>query len=209
MISLFQKDLSALRFSLWPAILLSIPLLVILEFTTSSADIEKIRWQPAFWIVFFFCSTNLLFRSFSLEVRNKNFYIYSAAQTPRLQIFLSQTLINTLGLALMGLAQMLILFILWSPQEIDLASHLGVLLLASTSLAPVGTLLGLMLQLEREFLFSLFFLPLAAPLVLAAFNLSMEWSWTWASMMIAFCLISSFLSALAFEFFFDELSQSH
>ena len=207
--ALLAKDLRNARWAFWPAMILGIPLLLIIQFTQDSSG-EKISWLSAFWITFFLSSTSLFFRSFGLENRFKNFQIYSALKISKLRVFLSQSLMHFLSVFLLGLGYLVITVLFWSPHEIDWQKILGILALTSACLAPVGSTLGLMLQLEREFLFSVIYLPLATPVVLGAYSLCLpEHSANWLYVLWSFFLCGSFLSAFVFEFFFDELSQSN
>ncbi|MDB5037574.1 MAG: hypothetical protein JWQ35_1102 [Bacteriovoracaceae bacterium] len=206
--ALLAKDFRNAHWAFPPALILGIPLLLILNFTQDNSA-EKISWRSALWITFLLSSTSLFFRSFGLENRFNNFQVYTAFRIPKLQIFLSQALIHFVSAFLLGLGYLLFCILFWSPKDLDLLSTMGLLALASACLAPMGTLLGLMLQLEREFLFSVIYLPLATPVVLAAYSLSLvDASTNWLYVLISFLVAGGFISALIFEFFFDELSQS-
>jgi ABC-type transport system involved in cytochrome c biogenesis permease component len=203
--TLLQKDFRNARFILWPALWLGVPLLLILQFSIDRFSFESIPWKTAYWITFFFSSTALFYRSFAQEHRFQTFSLYLAFKTPRWQILLSQMLTHIGLLFLLSLFYLLLILIFWSPRELPWVHLLMVSVFVSCALAPFGTLLGLMLQIEREFLFSIFFMPLSTPLVLAAYGLSEGWSWNWMSLVLSFLVIGSFLSFFLFEFFFDEL----
>jgi hypothetical protein len=108
----------------------------------------------------------------------------------------------------MAFSYLALTVLFFSPIDIDLTALIEVIILTALALAPIGTVLGLMLQLEREFLFSIIYLPLATPVILAAFSLSGDLSGAWMYVLLSFLVGGSFLSAFTFEFFFDELSQS-
>ncbi len=207
--ALVSKDLENAKWAFTPALMLGVPLLLLVEFTQSSSPNERVSWLSAFWISFFIATTSLYFRSFGLEHRFKNFHLYSAIKTSRLQIFMSQTLVHFVSAFLLGLCYLFLCLVFFSPGSIDWMMYLKLIALVSICLSPLGTLLGLMLQLEREFLFSIIYLPLATPVILAAHNLCMpDASPNWLSVLSIFALAGGFVSAMIFEFFFDELSQS-
>jgi len=203
---LLWKDLKNAGFAIWPALLLGVPLLLILQFTAGESSLS---FRTALWVSYFFSSVSLLYRSYGQEFRSRNFQIYSAFQISKLAIFTSQALVHAASLCLVGLVYFGLSILFWNPIDIHWSACLTAILLVSLCLAPLGTCLGLMLQLEREFLFSLFFLPFASPLVLGAYELSGDQGELWGGLLLAFFLIGSFLSAAFFEFFFDELSQTH
>lgn len=207
--TLLYKDFLNARSALLPALLLGLPLILILQFTTQETERGPLAWTSAYWIVYFFSAVNLLYRSFSFEHRSQNFILYSAFQIAPIKIFCSQALLHFLSLLFMGLVYLGLIFVFWSFPFHDMERLMTALLLSSLCLAPVGTCLGLMLQTEREFLFSLFFLPLTTPVILGAHALSLEWTTSWGSVLGIFALMGSFVSALIFEFFFDELSQTN
>lgn len=208
-ISLLKKDIRNAVWAFIPALMLGIPLILILEFTQSSAPQEKISWKAAFWISFFISTTSLYFRSFGLEHRFRTFHLYSAMNISRLSIFVSQSLTHIFSTFFLGLSYLLIVLLFFSPNDLDALAITKLIALCSVALSPLGTLLGLMLQLEREFLFSVIYLPLATPVILVAHHLSANpEAPRWLSLILIFTLLSSFLSALIFEFFFDELSQN-
>jgi ABC-type transport system involved in cytochrome c biogenesis permease component len=206
MSTLLKKDFRNALLSMGPALLLGVPLLLIMQFTQSSASTEKISWNSAFWITFFFSSTALFFRSFGFENRFKNFHFYTAYKIPHLRIFLSQCAVHIISLFVMGVFYLLLSILFFSPPSADLSLLLKVLALTSLTLAPVGTFLGLILQVEREFLFSIVYLPLATPVILSAYSLSSSFEGSWLYVLLSFLVGGSFLSAFTFEFFFDELS---
>lgn len=205
--ALLQKDFFNLKDIFPSAVLLGVPLLLILQFTTSGTEQGLIDPLAAYWAIFFFSSVALLYRSFSLEHRHSTFIVYSAFGVSRLKIFASQALIQFLGLLSLGAIYSGLLLIFWPSLPIDWTNGTAALFLAAACLAPLGTLLGLLLQTEREFLFSIFFLPLCTPVILGAHSLSTEWTQAWAAVLSVFALAGAFVSALIFEFFFDELSQ--
>ena len=205
---LLKKDLRNLSDALPPALLLGIPLILIIQFANSSSEAQKIEWKTVFWITFFISIVALLYRSFGEEHRSKNFQIYSAFKIPKQIIFISQCISHALSLFIIGFFYLWLSILFFSPSMTDIPSMFALLAVVSVCLAPIGTTLGLALQVEREFLFPLFFLPLCTPVVLAAESLSIEFSRPWLSVLLIFGLVGAFLSALVFEFFFDELSQS-
>lgn len=208
-LTLFKKDLRNLSYAFWPAMLLGIPLLLIIQFAETSSDSQKLPWKTAFWITFFVSTVGLFYRSFGEEHRSKNFQIYSAMKIPRIMIFFSQVLVHALSLFVIGFCYLFLSILFWSPLNTSIGNDLALIALVSFCLAPIGTSLGLALQLEREFLFPLFFLPLSTPVVLAAESLSTDYSTSWLSVLLIFGVVGAFLSAVVFEFFFDELSQTH
>jgi len=203
--ALLQKDLRNARFILWPALWLGIPLLLILQFSNDQQSFDSVSWKTAYWVAYFFSATAIFYRSFAQEHRFQNFGIYLSFSIPRWKILLSQLLVHSAVLFLLGFIYALLVMIFWSPQNFPWSHLLSVSLLVTLALVPVGTLLGLMLQVEREFLFSIFFMPLVTPLVLAASAMSEAWIWSWSSLILAFLIMGSFLSFFLFEFFFDEL----
>jgi ABC-type transport system involved in cytochrome c biogenesis permease component len=206
---LLAKDFRNLKSVVLPALFLGIPLILILQFTTESTDQGLIHPLSAYWVVYFFSAVALLYRSFSAEHRYSTFIVYSALGVSRLKIFLSQALFQWIGLVVLGAIYGALIHFFWPSVELDWKVGLTVLALVSLCLAPLGSLLGLMLQTEREFLFSVFFLPLCTPVLLGAHSLCQEWSQAWFSVLAVFALMGGFVSALLFEFFFDELTQSH
>jgi hypothetical protein len=207
MMALIGKDFRNAIASFGPAMMLGIPLLLVLQFS-QDADAPKISWQTAFWLTYFFSTTALYFRSFGLENRYKTFQVYSAFQVSRVRIFLSQTLVHTLTASIIGFGYLALVILFWSPHDVN-PRMIELICLASVCLSPLGTVLGLILQLEREFLFSIVYLPLATPVILGAHALSQpEFSISWLYVLVSFFLVSTFIAAAVFEFFFDELSQS-
>lgn len=206
---LIQKDIRHLKAAFPSAVLLGVPLILILQFTTEGTEQGILNPLSAFWIAYFFSSVALLYRSFSLEHRNSSFIVYTAFGIAKWKVFWSHCLAQWMGLVLLGVAYGLLFHLFWPQVTISVTQSLGVLALTSLALAPIGSFLGLLLQTEREFLFSIFFLPLCTPVLLAAHQLTIEWTDAWFSVLSIFCLIGSFLSSLLFEFYFDELSQTH
>ncbi|MBN8462823.1 MAG: hypothetical protein J0M01_08405 [Dechloromonas sp.] len=204
MLALLKKDFRNACASIGPAIMLGIPMLLIIEFTQSSTS--TVSWRSAFWLTYFFGSTALYFRSFGLENRFKNFHFYTAFKISRLKIFLSQAIIQFLAAFLMGCFYLLMTVFFFSPTDLDARHFVELIALTSLTLAPIGTVLGLMLQLEREFLFSIVYLPLATPVILASFSLSLGLEGSWLYVLLSFLVGGAFLSAAIFEFFFDDLS---
>jgi ABC-type transport system involved in cytochrome c biogenesis permease component len=206
--SLLLKDFRNALASFGPAMMLGIPLLLILQFS-QDANSEKLTWQSAFWVAYFFSTTSLFFRSFGLENRHKNFQFYTAFRVPKLQIFFSQSLIHFLTTCILGLGYLLLVVVFWSPRDLNLTWFFAIIVLTSACLSPIGTVLGLMLQLEREFMFSVIYLPLATPVVLGAHALTTaDFSMNWLFVLLSFLMVGGFVGAFVFEFFFDELSQS-
>lgn len=206
MMALLKKDFRNTLASLGPALLLGIPLLLVMEFTKDAST--PLSWKTAFWIAYFLGSTSLFYRSFSIEHASKTFGIYTAFRVNRLKLWLSQSLLHFAGATLMGIIYSLVAFIFWSPSWAELKEVLIWIPAASLVLSPLGASLGLMLQIEREFMFSVFYLPLATPVVLASHELSSHGYSMWALVLVVFGLMGGFISALIFEFFFDELTPS-
>lgn len=204
--ALLHKDFRNAKMALPPAVLLGIPLLLIIEFTQSPYFNQKVSWQSAFWIVYFFSSTSLFYRSFGFENRFKTFHIYKSFGVPSLQIFLSQTLVHFLSASFMGLSYLLLTFIMWSPSDLNLCHFILSIITTSAILSPLGTTLGLMLQVEREFLFSLIFLPLSTPVILGAYSYGLQSESAWPWVLGMFFVGSCFLSSAVFHFFFDDLT---
>lgn len=208
MSALLKKDFRNACQAFGPALLLGVALLLILQLTQSSDSALRLPWRSAFWLTFFFSSTSLFFRSFGLEHRFKNFHVYTAFQVSRSKIFWSQTLVQMATSTALGAAYLLLVTVFWTPSDLDWLAMIEIILLISAGLSPLGILLGLMLQREREFLFSVLYLPLATPLILGAHETSNEIASSWLYLLVSFTFVSGFLSAFLFEFFFDELSQS-
>lgn len=204
--ALILKDLKNSLRALWPSIFLGVPLILLLSFFRESFKDHDIHWLAGFWLSFFVGLNSLFYRSFGFEHRHESFLIYQAFRVPKLRIFWSQAVCHWFVAILMAAAYVLIAFILWSPYDADPLGIFGLAVLSAAILCPLGSLLGLMLQLEREFLFGLVFFPLSTPVILACFELSLAWSEVWLSVLGIFAVMSAFLSSLFFEFFFDELS---
>jgi len=188
--------------------LLGFSLLLLLAFTRSS-DETNINSLSHFWVAFFVAASSLFYRSFQSENQNKNFILFTQFSVPRIFIFLSQAFVQTARLFLIGIFYLFALYFLFQFEIKDFSKWLLILLEVSLVIAPLGTLLGLGLQVEREFLFSLIFLPLITPVVLGAYAQSMgEQPQVWASLIGAFGSISWFVGSLIFEFFFDDLTQN-
>lgn len=206
-LSLLEKDTRNALNAFGPALFLGVPLLLVIQFTKS----EGYPWVSGYWLTFFFSTTSLFFRSFGYENRFHTFHTYTVLSVPRLSLFVSQALVHMITINLLGLCYLLLSLLFWSPVSPDWQSVLLLSSLSALALSPLGTLLGLMLQLEREFLFSVIYLPLATPVILSGYSLSLE-GWSigsgWAQVLVGFILGGGFLSALIFEFFFDELSHS-
>ncbi len=203
--ALLFKDFRNALSSFGPACILGVPLLLILQFTKGDTGIDG---GAAFWVTYFFSSTSIFYRSFAQERRFKNFQIYSAFRVPKLQIFFSQSALHFFLSIAVGAVYLALCFLFWSPFDGEVFKMMGVLALVSACLAPLGTLFGLMLQLEREFLFSVIYLPLATPVILGAHSISLDAGGIWFKILLSFGVLAGFLSALLFEFYFDELSQN-
>ncbi len=209
MIRLLQKDFKALKYSLLPGILLGLPLLLLMQLPRDLGGQPALPWKESFWLSFFLGAVSVFYRSFSQEHRAQNFGVFLALGIGRPKILWSQALVQSFALVILGLAYAFMTFVFWSPQDFDFWPLFWTVLALSLSLAPLGTALGLFLQLEREFLFSLFFLPLTIPAFLAAQVLQTDgFSWSWSLILISYFCIGGFVVSLLFEFFFDELSQS-
>ncbi|TVQ77670.1 MAG: hypothetical protein EA369_08785 [Bradymonadales bacterium] len=205
--ALFLKDLQNFRHSLIPALLFGLPVFLLLGLSSQSGDSSLLAWQSAYWIVFFLAVTSLFYRSFEQENRSRNFSHYFSLRTPRLLIFLSQALSQWMATALLSVFFLSLVFIFWSPQDFELRS-LWVSLLVGLAISPMGCLIGLLLHWERDFLFGLFFIPLMSPAILAGHELSFAPQVSWLYLLLAQAVAGGFLSALVFEFFFDELIES-
>jgi ABC-type transport system involved in cytochrome c biogenesis permease component len=83
---------------------------------------------------------------------------------------------------------------------------LSMVAMTSVILSPIGTLLGLMFQIEREFLFPLIFLPIATPVVLGAYSFGLQDGQNWLWILATFLVGSIFICSLIFHFFFDDLT---
>jgi hypothetical protein len=203
---LLWKDLRSLKNAWVPAACLGLPLLLLIQFVGGPQSEKPISWLAAYWFVFFVGAVSLFYRSFSQEFRSRNLGLYTALAVPRWKVFISQSLIH--GLSLLGLAGFygLIVLLFWSAPAAEVFNCGLWIGLTSMSLVPAGTLLGLLLTHEREFLFSLFFLPLSTPAFLAGSALSMEGSQGWLSVLGILFVLGLFLGLLIFEFFFDEAS---
>jgi len=208
--ALFCKDFSQLRDSGLSALFFGIPIFFLFSMAADFFDRPMNYESLSFWVVFFIGQTSLLYRSFSLEQRFQCFHVYSAWGVPNSSIFWSQTLCNWLGGILLGLFYLLLANLFGkTPLSFNL-DFLICLLAVSLAMAPLGTLLSLLLQVEREFLFGLFFLPASIPVFLAALSITEGQNpSTWMYILFIFILISGGLSSFLFEFFFDELTQSH
>jgi hypothetical protein len=206
---LVKKDLSQLKNTLGPALLFCFPILLLLSIGSEFHDRPQDFALLSFWISLFLGISSLSYRSFSLEQRYQCFGLYSQLRVPKWMIFCSQSLVNFFSSLLMSAVYLVIMLVFWNLPELSMMSLLPPLVMISISLACLGSFLSLLLQVEREFLFALFFLPLATPLFLAALSLSLKNEQAWIWVMAIFLGLSVFLSALLFEFFFDELTQSH
>lgn len=206
--ALVNKDLKHLKISMGPALFLALPLIFLISIANQSEFDQRFSFRGAFWICFFVASVSLFYRSFGFEIRNKNFGIYSCLRVPRLSVFYSQVLVNFLALLLIGIFYLFLSRLFWSPSDALSARWIWILLLSCGGLAPLGSLLSLLLYFEREFLFSIIFLPLSIPVFLAAYSLSLEWEAAWLWVLAIYGVLSHFLCAATFEFFFDELTQT-
>lgn len=208
-LTLLKKDMRNAKQSIGPAIFLGVPLLLILGFGNEIEIDQVLSWRSAFWLSFFISITSLFYRSYGFEHRYKCFHVYKAFRVSKVKIFLSQVLSHLVAVWVLGFAFLFFTNILFSPRDLDLSQMSLLIFAVSLALAPLGSLIGLLLQFEREFLFALFFIPLTAPIILASHHLSLEGSSSsWAWLFGAFILLSGFMSSLLFEFFFDELSQA-
>lgn len=206
--TLLKKDLKNAYYSFGPALLLGVPLILLIYFAKS----DDLSWISAFWITFFFSTTSLYYRSFGQENQSRNFLLYVTLRVPRLSIYFSQTIIHILSATLLGYLYFGLSLLFFSPPEFSTYPLCVLIPLVAMALSPLGTLLGLSLQLEREFLFALLYLPLATPVFLAGLHLSQNPDFdlfsAWTRVLIAFILLGSFMTAFLFKFFFDELSQT-
>jgi ABC-type transport system involved in cytochrome c biogenesis permease component len=209
MLALLQKDLEQLKNTLGPALLFCLPILLLLSMGSEFYDRPQEFALLSFWVSFFLGISSLYYRSFYLEHRFSCFSIYTTLRVPKWMIFCSQSFVNFLGSVLIGFTYSAFVQIFWNIPDFNWAQCLALVAMISLSLACLGTLLSLLLQVEREFLFALFFLPVATPLFLSALSVSLEGQETWIWIMAVFLCLSVFLSAMLFEFFFDELTQSH
>lgn len=207
MIALLKKDFSALVHALLPALVFCLPLVLLLGFTNEIETGQRMHWRSVLWISFFISSTFLFYRSFYFENRSQNFYIYRALKVPLICVFGSQVLTQSIGCLILGLCAYLLSIVFWSPSDASFGTTFKLLLLCSFSLSPIGSLLGLCMRFEREFLFALFYIPLATPLVLGAHSLHSGSTGAWAPILLIFLIFSLFFSALIFQFFFDELTE--
>jgi len=208
--TLLAKDFSQFRDAGLSALFFGVPIFFLLSMAADFFDRPMNYESLSFWVVFFVGQTSLLYRSFSLEHRYQCFHVYSTWGVPPWSIFWSQTLCNVIGGVVLGLFYLLIAN-LFGKSLITLDLELfGTLMAVNLAMAPLGTLLSLLLQVEREFLFGLFFLPASIPVFLAALSITEgENPMTWMSILAIFILVAGGLSAFLFEFFFDELTQSH
>jgi ABC-type transport system involved in cytochrome c biogenesis permease component len=206
--SLLKKDFRNLKNSFLPALLMGLPLILVLGMSAQNPSTDMIHWRSAFWVVFFVSSTALLYRSFEQENRSKNYSLYFSIRLPRFLIFLSQSLVQWISCIFLSGVILALVAIFWSPNEAVLSSW-GWAILLSAGLCPLGCLLSLLLQFERDFLFALFYLPLASPALLAGYHLSIGYQASWLYALLIFCCLSAFLAAFLFEFFFDELIENH
>lgn len=204
--SLLKKDFENFRFSFLPSILMGLPLFLILGFGNEIEFDQNLSWRSAFWLSFFISVANLFYRSFSQEHQNSNFQVYRMLKIPRIQILLSQSIIQALQSMALGLIYCIMAVVFFRAPDFDFAQMLTLIFLASICLALPGSFLGLFLQFEREFLFALFFLPLATPVILACHSLSLQPQASWLYALGIFLLLGGFLSLFLFEFFFDELT---
>lgn len=207
--ALFFKDWENFKHNFGPAVLLGIPLILVMGFSNEVEDGINISWRAAYWLSFFFSSTAIYYRSFGLENRFRVFHVFTALRVKRLPIFVSQAFFQMILGSILGAAYLGLISIFWTPQDLSWPSMLLLSFGASLCMAPVGSLLGLALQWEREVLFSLFFIPYITPLILAVYHLSIERTASWAYLAGIFFVVGSFVSALIFEFFFDDLTQTY
>lgn len=206
-LTLLQKDARNAKQSLWPAILLGIPLILLLAISNEVEKDQWMSWRTAFWFSFFFSSTALFYRSFGQETYSRNFGIYTAFRVSAKSILASQTLIQFASLLILGIFLGLLTQIFWSAPDFLFVELVKLIVLSSLTLAPTGSLLGLLLQNEREVLFPLFYLPFASPVIIGTHSLSSQANSSWMYIIGIFCIVGGFLSFLIFEFFFDELTE--
>ena len=156
-----------------------------------------------FWFSYFVASAALFYRSFVHEHQSRNFALYRAAGISLQKLFWSHVFTQTLRLCSIALLLLTIL----AAFGIHSFSLVILSLCVSTTLAPFATFLGLGLKAEREFLFSFVYFPFVTPVVLAGVALSHDInSPVWWSLLAIFALGTSFLAAIGFEFFFDDLT---
>ncbi len=206
--ALLKKDWHNHLQSIGPALLLSGSLLLLIQWTQSPSPANHVAWESAFCLSFFVASMSVFYRSFGQEHASQNFQIYTAFNIARWKILLSQSMLHLWTLILLAGSTFLLTFIFWPPFDYSL-SHIALLsLFFPLCLAPLGALLGLMLQREREFLFAITYLPLATPIFLGLHQLlSQGFAGIWLRVLFSFALVSGFLSFFVFENYFDELTK--
>lgn len=203
--ALLEKDLKNSARSLGPCIFLGLPLILILSFFRESFKAHDIHWLAAFWLSLYIGLSALFYRSFGFE-HASSFLLYTSLKIKPRLIFWSQALAHWLVSVAMACSYLFIVFILWSPSDAPLLNLILIAALSSLVLCPLGSLLGLMIQAEREFIFSLLFFPLSTPVILASLELSLHWDSAWLYVLGIFAALSCFLCSFIFEFFFDELT---
>jgi len=197
---LLKKDLRESLAVVSPAFLMGFSVFILLQL---SRDIPHAQTSD-FWFSFFVSSSALFYRSFSLEHRSQNFAVYRAAGLSLQKLFWSQVIVQMLRLLSIGFLLVIVLAAFGLPA----ASLWPLCLSVGFAMSPFATFLGLSLKAEKEFLFSFVYFPFVTPLVLAGASLSSADSnqSVWWSILILFGLGASFISAVAFEFFFDDLA---
>lgn len=204
-ITILRKDLKQSREVVGPSFLLCLPLLVLFSLGMDGETHKEMASRVIFWICLFISLISLFYRSFSGENRYGNFHIYTSLRVKASLVFWSQTLLHFLFAFALGIFYWFLSRLLTGLEADTPYLLLGFVALA---LAPLGSLLGLMLQMEREFLFSLIFLPLSTPVFLAALSYETTALNSWLYVLGIYATLSLYLSAFLFEFFFDELTQS-
>lgn len=205
--ALLLKDLKNLKNTYVPALLMSLPLILILGMSSNEPSTDLVSWRSAFWLIYFISTSALFYRSFEQENRSRNYSLYFSLRLPRWMIFLSQSFVQFFAASLLALSLFIFIQIFWSPSDFSWQPF-GWASLVSLSLAPLGCLLSLLLRLERDFLFALFYVPISSPALLAGYQLSLGYQQAWFYSLLIFCVLSLFLSSLLFEFFFDELAEN-
>jgi len=208
MLALVLKDWSNAKNSFYPSLLLGLPLILLLSFLDNRTNSNLLHQNQFYWLIYFYSSISVFYRSFGFEHRFHNFHIYRSLDIAPWKVFASQCLAHFGICILIGLAYLIFIPIFWPTENWPIFELLALTAAIAACQTPLGCLLGLLLQFEREFLFALFFLPIMTPLLLAASQLSEDFYPSWVYILSAFFLAGSFVSALVFQFFFDELTQS-
>lgn len=207
-LALLEKDFKNLKFALPPALFLGIPVLLILGIGNEIEWKQNLSWRSVFWITYFISLAALFYRSFYLENSSRSFNLYRMGQVPLLQLLWSQCLVFFIGSTALAAFFIFASVVFISPRDPQVLELLGVASLTAACLSPLGSFLGLFMQFEREYLFSLFFLGGSTPVILAGHQMSESQQWNWIYLDLIFFLFSAFICSLLFQFFFDDLTQS-